>query len=565
MTLAAVLVAWLVLPTYVARNAVDDAIASARQTAAQLKALRGYYTENVAAKVVKNGALKPDFDHRGKDDRIPLPATMIHDLSELYKQQGTIAKLYSPFPFPNRSDRVLDDFAREAWAALSKDPSAVFSQRAMVDGKEAVRIAIGDTMVNASCVSCHNSHPASPKRDWKVGDLRGVLEIDNIIEPQLTQGHAMTVTILLGIAGVGLLLALISTLVARGAVKSLRTIALAMTRLAGGDKGGRIPALDRKDEIGQMATSVEVFRKAAIGMDELEAQAAAAKRQAEAERKAATIALADAFDTNVKSIVQAVSSAAGKMQLLSQSMSSNAGATTQQAVAVAAAAKDASANVQAVAAATEELSNSIVEIGRQVAQSARIAGDAVDSTKRTNTQMRGLAATAQQIGEVAKLIGDIASQTNLLALNATIEAARAGEAGRGFAVVASEVKSLAAQTARATEDVSSQVAAIQAATGGAVEAILSISSTIACVNDIATGIAAAVEEQGAATGEIARNVQEASRRTAEVSSNVAGVSQAADQTGSAANEVHAAAAELAEQGDRLASEVNRFLAGLRAA
>src|SRR5579883_40967 len=564
-TIAAVLVAWLALPSYIASNAVDDAIQSARQTAAQFKTLRGYYTENVAAKAIKGGALKLDFDHRGRDDRIPLPATVIHDLSDLLKQQGMFIKLYSPYPFANRQDRVLDDFAKEAWSTLSKDPTGIYARRAIVDGKETVRVAIGDTMTAQVCVACHNARPDSPKHDWKLGDLRGVLEFDNVIEPQLARGGEMTRNILLGIAGAGLLLALISVLVSRGAIGALRRIATAMRRLAGGDKASAIPGLDRRDEIGEMAASVEVFRNAAIELETLQGQAEATKRRIEMEKKSELAKLAYHLEASVRSIVQAVSSAAGQLQSLATAMSAAADQTTGQATAVAGAAAEASSNVQAVASATEELSGSITEIGRQVMESSRITGQAVEETGRADAQMRIFAETAQKIGDVVKLINAIAGQTNLLALNATIEAARAGEAGKGFAVVASEVKSLANQTAKATEDISAQVGAIQSASSGAVQAIQGITTTVSRVNEIATAIAAAVEEQGAATAEIARNVQQASSGTSQVSATINGVSQAAGETRSAAEQVRTAAAELVQQGTRLEAEVNNFLATLRAA
>jgi methyl-accepting chemotaxis protein len=211
------------------------------------------------------------------------------------------------------------------------------------------------------------------------------------------------------------------------------------------------------------------------------------------------------------------------------------------------------------------LSSSVAEIGRQVTQSTEIAGQAVAEANRTNVTVQGLSAAAQKIGDVVKLISDIASQTNLLALNATIEAARAGDAGRGFAVVASEVKSLANQTAKATEEISAQVAAMQGATADAVQAIEGIGRTIGSINEIASVISIAVDQQGAATREIARNVQEAAQGTGQVSSNISGVNQAADKTGSAASKVLSSAEQLSGQAATLRADVDRFLANIRAA
>ena len=339
----------------------------------------------------------------------------------------------------------------------------------------------------------------------------------------------------------------------------------AMQRLAGGDTAAEIPARGRKDEIGEMSGAVQVFKENMIEAERLRAEQKEAEKRAEADKRAAMNRLADEFESSVKGVVQTVSSASTELQSTAQSMSTTAEETQRQATAVAAASEQASTNVQTVASAAEELSSSIAEIGRQVAESTRIAGQAVEDAGQTNAKVQTLAEAAQKIGEVVKLINDIAGQTNLLALNATIEAARAGEAGKGFAVVASEVKSLAMQTAKATEEIGTQIAAIQGATGEAVTAIKQIGGTIGRVSEIATTIAAAVEEQGAATQEIARNVQQASRGTTEVSSNIAGVTQAAGETGAASAQVLSSSGDLAKQGEALRHQVDSFIARVRAA
>jgi chromosome segregation ATPase len=275
--------------------------------------------------------------------------------------------------------------------------------------------------------------------------------------------------------------------------------------------------------------------------------------------------LTQTFGEKVGHMVGLVSSAATQLQATAESMTGTAERTMRQAANVTSAAEEASVNVQTVASASEELASSISEISRQVAQSAKIAGKAADDAKHTDSVVRALAEGARSIGEVVGLISNIAGQTNLLALNATIEAARAGDAGKGFAVVASEVKSLATQTAKATDQIGQQIAQIQAATNEAVTAIQGISSTIAEVNEIAAAIAAAVEEQGAATQEIARNIQQASAGTQDVTSNIAGVNQGASTTGAAAGEVLTAAGELSRQAEHLNGEVGRFIAEVKAA
>jgi aerotaxis receptor len=271
------------------------------------------------------------------------------------------------------------------------------------------------------------------------------------------------------------------------------------------------------------------------------------------------------FDAKVGDSLGLMASAATELETTARSMSSIAGETNRQAMAVSAASDQATGNVQTVAAAAEELSSSIAEITRQVTTSQHVTNQAAEDAQVTNAQVQSLAASAQKIGSIVELINVIAGQTNLLALNATIEAARAGEAGKGFAVVASEVKSLATQTAKATEDIAAQVKAIQDATADSARAIEGIAGTITKINEIGVTIASAVEEQGAATGEIARNVQEAAKGTAEVTRNISGVTRAADETGSASTQVLDAAGGLAKQGETLRAEVSQFLANIRAA
>ena len=276
-------------------------------------------------------------------------------------------------------------------------------------------------------------------------------------------------------------------------------------------------------------------------------------------------ALAHTFEGKIGPVVDGITMRSNALKDTAISMSAAAEQTDRQAVTVAAAAEEASANVQTVAAATENLTISIGEISRQVDHSTKISNAAVEAAQRSNLTVQGLSAAAKNIGDVVKLISDVASQTNLLALNATIEAARAGDAGKGFAVVASEVKSLANQTARATENIASQVAAIQAATLDTVQAIEGFSSTIDAISGVATAIAAAVEEQSASTKAIARNIQDAALGTDQVSGNIGGMKKAAGDTGTAAVLVLTAAAELGIEAKTLSEDVSEFLSNIRAA
>jgi methyl-accepting chemotaxis protein len=271
------------------------------------------------------------------------------------------------------------------------------------------------------------------------------------------------------------------------------------------------------------------------------------------------------FDRTSTEALGATSNAVVELEKTAQSLTTTAEETSRQSTAVAGASEEATTNVQTVAAAAEELASSIAEIGRQVSDAAKAAGEAVDEAKATNETVAGLVAAAQKIGDVVQLINDIASQTNLLALNATIEAARAGEAGKGFAVVASEVKTLASQTAKATEEIAAQIHAMQSVTDDAATAIRRIGEKIGGINEIAASIASAVEEQGAATQEIARNVQEAAKGTQEVSSNIGGVNQAAAETGQSAGHVSEAARQLSLQSEALKSQIDEFLSKVKAA
>jgi methyl-accepting chemotaxis protein len=353
--------------------------------------------------------------------------------------------------------------------------------------------------------------------------------------------------------------------VSRRVAKPLGAMTAAMRALAAGNKEIDIPAIGRTDEIGEMASTVQVFKQNAIEMERLQAEQEQLKQQTETEKRQAMNALADEFEQSVQGVVKTVASSATELQSSAQSLSSTSEQASRQATAVAAAAEQATTNVQTVASAAEELSSSINEISRQVSQATTVAQRAVENARSSDASVQGLAAAAQKIGDVVKLISDIAGQTNLLALNATIEAARAGEAGKGFAVVASEVKTLANQTAKATDDIAQQVGAIQNATQSAVQEIRRIGETIGEISNISTTVAAAVEEQGAATQEIARNVQQAAAGTSEVSSNIVGVKQASSEAGTASTQVLGAAGELSKQSEVLRAQVDRFIARVRAA
>ena len=390
-----------------------------------------------------------------------------------------------------------------------------------------------------------------------------------VMTAPLAEVHAAVTNLTGYVAGVAVICVLAAAGVAwwlgHGLSVPIQRINRAMTALAEGRSETEIPYLQRWDEIGAMARAVGVFRDNALEMARLREEQEQAKRDAEARRREEMEALAAQFESSVGAIVTVLREASGGMERSAAAMAETAGRTDRQAMGASAAAEQASVNVQTVAAAAEELSGSIAEISRRVGEAAQIARAAVGEAERTNACINSLSTAAAEIGDVIRLISDIAGQTNLLALNATIEAARAGEAGKGFAVVATEVKALAGETARATDTIAAQLEAIQEFTSQAVQAIANVGETIAKIDEVSVGIASAMEEQGASTVEISRNVQEAAAGTREVSAAIVAVTQAANETGASAGEVRDASLAVSRQAELLKGEVDRFLSRVRAA
>ncbi|HVJ42272.1 MAG TPA: methyl-accepting chemotaxis protein [Dongiaceae bacterium] len=465
-----------------------------------------------------------------------------------------------------------EDYLDKAKALDAGDVGAIEDVRADFDKmQEAMKqvISLGANNQNDKAVEIFHTSIREPLNALvkKMTDLVS----DNL--NQTTAGAAATtaaaretIYITIGVTVLGIVIGLaIALYIARfGIVVPINGVNAAMQSLSSGHLDVAIAGTERGDEVGAMAKTLEVFRDKLAEGERLRA-AQQAEQEHQLKRAQQVEAAVARFEQAIAGVVSTVSSSATELQSTAQSMTATAEETARQSTAVAAASTQTTQNVQTVASATEELSASIREIGSQINEASRIIGSAVSQAAETDAKVKSLSEAAQKIGEVVGLINDIASQTNLLALNATIEAARAGEAGKGFAVVASEVKTLATQTARATDEIDAQIRSIQEASGSSAQAIRAIADTIRRVNEVSTAIASAVEEQGAATQEISRNVQQAAQGTSEVSANIGNVTQAAAETGHAAGDVLTAATGLARNGDTLRREVDNFLRDIRAA
>jgi methyl-accepting chemotaxis protein len=405
---------------------------------------------------------------------------------------------------------------------------------------------------------------ATPVTNMRGNKVMGALVIawslerqNEAIRSNLLRAAGLSVLVLAG------QLVILNLLLGRVVVKPLRAISAAMAEIAGGGRVEEVPGAGRRDEIGAMASAVRVFRDNGEKIGKLHAEQEAQAERAEQEKRAALMALADRFQGTVSRLVRDIAGGCERMAATARSMSEIAQTAARQSGEAATGSGATLEEVRSVSTAATGLAVSIDEIARQVGQSATIAGRAASDAERTDATMHGLMESADRIGEVVRLINDIANQTNLLALNATIEAARAGDAGKGFAVVASEVKQLANQTARATEEIAAQIAGMQSVTREAVAAIQGIGRTIAEINGIAATVAASVEEQSAATREIAHAVERAAVGTQEVSRTISEVTRTAEGTGEAAGTVLEAATDLDRRSRSLAGEVDAFLSAIR--
>ncbi|MBI5903632.1 MAG: DUF3365 domain-containing protein [Deltaproteobacteria bacterium] len=510
------------------KSTIDEAKTSARETIEQFKLIRAYYTENVVKKVKESSSLNVSYNHKDQKDAIPLPATMIHDLSELIgaNKDGLLLRLYSAYPFPNRASRTLDDFEKQSLEHF-KSTDAAFIRTGVFDGKEVVRVAIADRLTKETCVGCHNTHPESPKKDWKLNDVRGVLEVIVPVDAQLAANRGLNYKVAgIQFAIIVVTLSVLIVTVKRSALNPMEKIISALNRAAEGDLSKRVE-ISTNDEFGSAGRSLNQF------LDKTE--------DIVREIQASSSLLASASEELSAASVQIVK-----------------GADTQ------------SARASQVATASQEMSATIMDVAKnatQAAEAARQANSAAqsggDTVLKTIDSMNGIAKTAKEsssviealgsrskeIGKIIAVINDIADQTNLLALNAAIEAARAGDQGRGFAVVADEVRKLAERTMKATKEISSMIMAIQEENSKALgsmqeevrvveqgvglakeagEALKSIVAEVETVNQMIQQIATAVEEQSTTADQISGDIENVAVVTKETATGAEEMARASE-------------------------------------
>ncbi len=509
-----IIVLALMIPNMVRKNTEQEAIAQAETTVQQFKTLRAYYTKNVIKKIAGTNDISPAIDHQASPDSIPLPATMIHDLSGLLEEQGISIHLYSAFPFPNRENRRMDDFGSEAWRTLNQNPDTVFSRSEEVDGKTMVRVAIADRMVSQACVDCHNARADTPKNDWQLNDVRGVLEVALPIDQSLANGAMLSNEITGFLLVTALLIFVLLYFIYKKTIgKKLGQLATALQEIAEGD-GDLTRRLDesRKDELGEVAHWFNLF-----------------------------VGKLQHLMGDIKGSTDSLTGSARQLSQIAEK--SNAEITEQQMQTdqLATAINEMAAAVQEVANNTKQAATTADKANQEASNGRSIVNgniDAMDNLaneiQKASAVIHQLQSESNEIGGVLDVIKGIAEQTNLLALNAAIEAARAGEQGRGFAVVADEVRTLASRTQESTQEIQNMIERLQSRAQEAVkvmnenqaqsqagvenasrvnDSLQNINTAIEEISDLNTQIASAANEQSHVAEEVNRNIQQISQCT----------------------------------------------------
>ncbi len=501
------LVLAIFIPQQLNRTVIDGVIQNSQSTVEQFKILRKYYTQNIIKKVVVSQDLRPSINHKNDPKKVPLPATMIHDLSGLMKDKGIVIKLYSAFPFPNRENRQLGSFEQSAWNSLVKQPDKAVIEESKVNGRTLIKVAIADKMVADACVACHNSHPDTPKNDWKMGDVRGVLEVTTDISDQLAAGRSTSFKITALVVAMLLITLLGLWIVYQRVIQHrLNKLNSAMDEIAHGD--GDLTAQlveDGNDEITHLSRS---FNRFTSHIREMVGQMAQTS---------------EALNNTSESLTRLTIDNSNRLERQAHETNQAATAINEMVVTVTDVAKNATE-----AAASAQTANKVADDGHNVVNATRSDIDALaGNINQAMEAIRRLDEESENINGMVNVIRSIAEQTNLLALNAAIEAARAGEQGRGFAVVADEVRSLASRTQEATEEIQKVIEELQTGTAASVqvmtkscehagqtviqaesanEALNAIASAVSQIMAMNDQIASASEEQSAVANEIEKNI-----------------------------------------------------------
>ncbi len=535
----------LLIPNMVHKNTEQEAIAQAETTVQQFKTLRAYYTKNVIKKIAGKDSISPAIDHQTNPDSIPLPATMIHDLSGLLAEQGISIHLYSAFPFPNRENRQIDDFGNEAWRTLSQNPDTVFSRTENVDGKTMVRVAIADRMINQACVDCHNSRADTPQNDWQLNDVRGVLEVALPIDQALANGMALSYKITGFLLATALLIFVLLYLIYKKTIgKKLEQLATALQEIAEGD-GDLTRRLDesRKDELGEVAHWFNVF-----------------------------VGKLQALVGDIKGSTDSLTGSAQQLSQVAEKSNSEITEQQMQADQLATAINEMAAAVQEVACNTQQAATAADKANQAAGNGRSIVNrniDAMDSLaseiQKATAVIHQLQSESNEIGGVLDVIRGIAEQTNLLALNAAIEAARAGEQGRGFAVVADEVRTLASRAQESTQEIQNMIERLQSRAREAVKVMDENQAqsqagveNASRVNDTLQNINTAIEEIRDLNTQIASAAEEQSHVAEEVNQNIQHISQCTDAAVGGSEQVARASEDLTQLATQLRNLADRF-------
>ncbi len=527
----------------------------------QISAIRHFYAEHILTEALDAG-LATDTQHRDSLGTVPAPATFLYDMSAIITETGTEANLYSPYPWPNRTGRILDERQQKAWDMLSANPDAIYTEFSTNNnGDRIVYVGYADRLITPLCVDCHNNHPDSPIAGWSLNDPRGVLEVAVNVEGIMQRGERIGYTF----SGVIALLVILSLFMGFGIDRTigrpLVVISKKALKMLDGEVVREIPYSNRKDEMGVLARALEQLTRYVEEHERiltLEAQEA----KAQATRSIRLENLLAEFDNKINKTSQEIDNYIKIIYDVAGNLTTNSSETSSQITAISGSTDEMNRNIQSVSKSGQQLSETITTVLEQVTKSRDIARSASTQADEANVKIKGLADAAQRIGEVVDLINDIANQTNLLALNATIEAARAGEAGKGFAVVAGEVKNLANQTAKATEEISSQIHNIQSETNDAVTSIAEVTAVVSNINSLSNDIATAIDTQNQAVQEISNNAEETAKGTLNVLEGLTSVSNAATGTGDMAKILLLDTEKLNELSNDLSEEIKIFHDGV---